>query len=146
MVFANVQKAREWFLDYKPLTEVVPMMYKDNIDFKPIIGDWFLFRHIKPIDSWSGPEVISRPILAIFIDWDVWDQALVIRYQQGRRAWESSQQYETEHDGKKYQWKMFHQTLEVEDIQFWTDDIQILGHWKRKPTITLLKNALKTPQ
>src|ERR1035437_3746799 len=98
MVFDKINDGREWFLNFKPLHDkTLPQMYRDNIDFNPNMGEWFLFRHIKYVDH---QELISRPILGMFINWDIWDQALVIRFVEETRAWQYSNKYKSLHDGK----------------------------------------------
>lgn len=148
MIFDNIQKAREWFRDYKPLPEnynYEGCLHSDlfhrqksihNIKF----GDWLLFNHI---DGNSSPNTISRPILAVFSKFSIWDQALVINFIENDRAWMTCHEvYYSEN--KEYYGHACLFDSEIQTIQFWTDDIKVLGHWKQKPTIKQLKEALKT--
>lgn len=145
MIFKTLREARDWFLKYKPLTEeVISFCYKhDHTDWE--FGDWILFQHITHNEEQTGDfdkQLISRPILAIFTNFKIWDQALVINYVQPQRAWMRSHEVYNSPESK-YTSYICELDDEVEAIQFWTDDIKVLGHWKHKPTIAQLKLALK---
>lgn len=147
MIFDNLQKAKEWFRQYKPLPDNFDWAncYYHDLQtenaFLPRLefGDWILFKHID-----GHKKSISRPILALFIKWSMWDMALVINFIESERAWMWKSYHEVYYSNKKdYSGSPFTFDSEVETIQFWTDDIQVLGHWKQKPTISQLKIALK---
>lgn len=87
-------------------------------------------------------QEISRPILAIFTNYKIWDQALVINFVQPQRAWMQSHEVITNPE-INYSMKAAEIDDEVQAIQFWTDNIKVIAHWKQKPSIKELKQALK---
>lgn len=134
MKFDDIHKAREWFLDYKKInTSEVVTFYGDydTSDWK--FGDRILFQHI------TDKGLVSRPIYAIFTSFTVWDQALVICFIQEKRAWMSSHRVGKDNDKGSL---VLAFDDEIETIQFWTDNIKVLGHWKIKPTLIEMKFAL----
>lgn len=154
MIFKNKHEARKWFLKYKPLTEnVISFCYEyDSKNWG--FGDWILFHHITNEQNYDGDScstsnelVISRPILAVFTNFKIWDQALVINFIQPERAWMYSHQVITNPENN-YSMHIMSLDDEVEAIQFWTDNIKVLGHWKQKPSIKDLRLALSdsTPE
>jgi hypothetical protein len=136
MVFEKLYTAKEWFLNYTEFEKPVINFWTeyDSKDWK--FGDFILFQHIK------DEKVISRPILGIFTSFTIWDQALVMNFIQNKRAWTFSHELITNPEGG---YKMLIGFLddEIETIQFWTDNINVLGHWKNKPNLSELKSALK---
>ena len=145
MIFNNMEEARDWFLNYKSLDEEsdnkIPFFWDDLGNHKWKFGDWILIQHIKSDEDDNKKRVISRPILAIFTNLKIWDQALVINFVQQQRAWMFSHKVTT---NPEYGINMHICTLddEIEAIQFWTDNIKVLGHWKIKPSIGEIKKAL----
>lgn len=139
MIFNKLYEARNWFLQYKPLEEKVPFFWTEY-NHKPWeFGDYIFFQHIKVENK---AQVISRPILAIFTGFKIWDQALVINFVQKTRAWMYSHEVVTNPD-INYTMTIAYLDDEVESIQFWTDNIKILGYWKNRPTFSELKQSLK---
>lgn len=145
MRFDNIEEAREWFRKYTPISEEedrkIPFFWDDLPEHKWKFGDWILIQHIQPSEYGSKDRVISRPILAIFTNFKIWDQALVINFVQPRRAWEYAHEVIT---NPEIGYSMPIGTLddEIEAIQFWTDNIKVLGHWESKPSIGQLKEAM----
>jgi hypothetical protein len=144
MIFENIYEARNWFLKYSPISEEeddkIPFFWHNLSDHKWEFGDWILIQHIIEKEHGKDRE-ISRPILAIFTNFKIWDQALVINFVQPQRAWMLSHEVIT---NKELRYSMYISSLddEVESIQFWTDNINVLGHWKNKPSIGEIKKAL----
>lgn len=105
-------------------------------------GTWILFRHLR-YGYCSEPDKhkISRPILGMFINWTYWDQAVVMEYYQPIRAWAYHCEVVT---NPELDYTMEYSELgsEIEHIQFWTDNIEVLGYWKTKPNYSKLKKAL----
>ena len=136
MVFEKLYVARNWFLNYTEFEKPVINFWYDYDSHGWKFGDYVLFQHIKDGKS------ISRPILGIFTSFTVWDQALVMNFIQNKRAWTFSHELIT---NPEHGYKMAIGFLddEIECIQFWTDNINVLGYWKRKPTLTELKTAIK---
>ena len=135
MEFKNVYEARKWFLNYNEFIEdIISFCYKyDSSNWE--FGDFILFQHI------INGQKISRPILGIFTSFTVWDMALVLNFVQKRRAWTYSHEVITNPD-INYKMLVGHLDDEIETIQFWTDNIKVLGHWKSKPSIKQLKEGL----
>jgi hypothetical protein len=135
MVFKNINEARNWFLKYEEIEREVPIFWGDYDFGNWKFGDYILFQQ----QTING---ISRPIYAIFTNFTFWDQALVINFVQNRRAWTYSHEVITNPVGP-YKMKIFELDDEIENIQFWSDNIYVLGHWKSKPSIKELKSSLK---
>jgi hypothetical protein len=136
MVFNKLYEARDWFLNYTEFEKPVINFWYDY-DFKDWkFGDYILFQHIK------DGKLISRPILAIFTSFTVWDQALVINFIQNKRAWTWSHEVITNPENN-YKMNICMLDDEIENIQFWTDNIHVLGHWKNRPTLSELKSSLQ---
>lgn len=142
MKFDTIHKAQEHFLSYQHFDG------EDNTDYwlsyepKPKIGEWMLFQHIRHNSSNEfGMEwEISRPILGLIVGHTVWDQALVLEYIEEWRAFHWWNEYK---NGDYYQ-AIAERGKEVKHIQFWTDHINVLGHWPVKPSFSQLKKAYKT--
>lgn len=136
MIFKNIYEARKWFLNYQEFEVKLPSFcYEyDYTNWK--FGDHILFQHIK-----DPGDKISRPILGIFTAFSVWDQALVINFVQDTRAWMSSHEIIT---NPELDIKFHICTLdsEIENIQFWTDNIHVLGHWINRPSKSELRQSL----
>lgn len=142
MIFDSTYEAYKWFRRYEIYTDAdfdfntegYWLQTQDKLNMK--MGDWFLFRHVK------DGSLISRPILGLFVGHTIWDQALVIEYVEQKRAWGWSHEVIT---NKELNYSMHINQLdqEVDHVQFWTDDIKVLGHWKSKPTRAELRAALE---
>ena len=143
MVFNKYNEAVNWFRQYSTIDESLmkdgfyansikstSMSKNPNLKF----GDWFLFQHIKG-------ETISRPILAIFVGFNIWDQALVIQFIESPRAYRNFHHYISNPD-INYEMCLAERVVETEQIQFWTDDIKIIGYWKHKPNFKEIKKSL----
>jgi hypothetical protein len=149
MIFKNKVEAKIHFLNYQAIIQEVPgdtlypgplaptfnMLY-DGLKF----GDRILFRHIKPEGGNRRRSVISRPIIAIFLGISAWDMATVINFVQPRRAWITNCKIG---DNEENATPERLDDYEAEQIQFWTDNVILLGHWKTKPTFGELRKALK---
>lgn len=145
MVHETLHKARNWFLNYKDLSTAqgiqIPFFWTKYNHQGWNFGDRILFQHIKPGKGQSS--LISRPIYAIFVGWSVWDQALVMHFVENRRAWMNSSSVEIKYNNKEYEpMSVYMHDMEVQHIQFWTDNIKVLGHWDYKPELKELKTAL----
>lgn len=142
MVFTKLHEALWWFRKYTPYTDTNdPREFYANLTKKAELlkdlkmGEWVLFRHI------AGHKEISRPILGMFVKFGIWDQALVFHFVEEDRAWMSSHEISsTGEEGKGY--PVSTMDPEMQSIQFWTDDILVLGRWGRKPTTSDLRWAL----
>ena len=141
MDFNSLYEARNWFLNYKEFeTPVIGFWY--NYDFNSLkFGDYILFQHIKSLNL-NNQMVISRPILAIFTSFTIWDQALVLNFIQNKRAWTYSNSCISNPENG-YKMLIGHMDDEIENIQFWTDNIHVLHHWKTKPSLSQLRLGLK---
>jgi hypothetical protein len=137
MIFNKIHEARDWFLNYKKIENNKSLFFWTEYDFKDWkFGDYILFQHIK------DDNLVSRPIFAIFISFTVWDQALVINYIQPKRAWMYWHEVITNPDPKSYySMPIGHMDDEIENIQFWTDNIHVMNHWKSRPSITQLRES-----
>lgn len=130
MKFKNKREAVTFFRDYKSFKGVFPD-YWSNGRFSQM-GEWLLFKHIKHTDKGYN---ISRPILALVVGHTIWDQALVIEFVEEWRAFHFNN-----YIGDYY---IMEEDKDVDHIQFWTDDIEVMGSWKHKPTFRELKKAMK---
>jgi hypothetical protein len=141
MIFKKLREAREHFRRYIPVDKSTSgrWFYRSQllIPMGLNFGDWILFQHI------VNGLTVSCPIYGIFTGWKIWDQALVINFVEKERAWMNNNEVVTNED-INYTMHINHLDDEVQAIQFWTDDIVLLGHWKDKPAINQLKQALKT--
>ena len=143
MTFNSIYEAKKWFLDYKELdsqtkNSIINFWY--NYDFKDWrFGDYILFQHIE------NGQVIGRPQYAIFTSFTVWDQSLVMQFIQNKRAWMNFANISSNQSGfiESHVTPLICIDDEVEKIQFWTDNIHVLGHWKYKPNLSELKSAFK---
>ncbi len=135
--FNSRYEAIKEFRNYQPMNEeVVDFWTKyDWKDWK--MGDWVLFQYIK-----CRENKISRPIYGMFVDFTIWDQALVVHIIEKQRAirWHTNILTNPELD---ITMRLGELDPEVEAFELWTGNIKVLGHWKTKPTISQLKEALK---
>ena len=91
-------------------------------------GDWILFHHIDGREGrlFGADEYrISDPILAVFVGFSVWDQALVLNYVE-----------------PVPEMLLFTEDPKVENIALWADNVFVRGHWRTKPSFRQLKGAL----
>ena len=145
MKFNNIEEAREWFRNSQTISktdwEKVPFFWDDLQDHNWKFGDWILFQHLHSVSNAESSGKITRPILAIFTGFKIWDQALVINFVEAPRAWTCHHEIIT---NKEIGYSMHVVSLddEVEAIQFWTDNINVMGHWESKPSLGQLKEAL----
>jgi len=133
-IFDKRYKAVEEFRQYKPYDGGTISFWTEYNwkDWK--MGDWVLIQYIK------GGEEISRPIYGLFIDFSVWDMALVVNIVESKRAYTQNYGIGVEDsDGFALAWE----DPEVESFELWTGNIRVLGHWKTKPSIKELKLAYK---
>ena len=134
-------------MKFKPLSKEIAATIPNflNIDFKDFkweFGEWILFQHIEYSYDKTNPIMIGRPQLAIFTNYKIWDQALVINFIEKPRAWKNHHEVITNPD-INYSEAISQGDDKVNAIQFWTDNINVLGHWKTKPSIGELKSAMK---
>lgn len=145
MVFKTIYEAREWFRNYKPLDydtfQSIEMYFAKGVNF----GDWVLFQHIQKKDYDKDAKHynynISRPILGINTGYDVWDMAFVFKIIEQPRAWMNSHSVIT-NTAIDYSMPLILNN-EPQDFPIWDDYIYELEHWKTRPTISQLKEALK---
>lgn len=138
MTFDTIYKANEWFLNYKPLIKDVDYFCSSDKAFKNWkFGDYILLQHIISINK--QPH-ISRPMYGIFTSFTVWDQAIVLQFIQNKRAW----MYSHKILGSKPDIQTYISSFDddITAIEFWTGNINLLGHWKKKPSISELKLSL----
>ena len=132
MVFENIENAKDWFRQYKPFNKNTEYnsYYKNfnTYNLKDCQGQWILFQHIKSIYNSKDFE-ISRPILALFLGHTIWDQALVIEFVEPRKAYQQRHKYKN----NTGEYDLFYLDIQTEQIQFWTDDINVMGIFNSKP-------------
>lgn len=136
MIYEKICEAKKAFRKYGPYLETdrVEWFSYSAKAHEIKMGDFILFQHITD-------KTISRPILALFVGYSMWDMALVMNYVEVPRAYYYSDKYKIDDhfgDGEY----IGHLDPEIETIQFWTDNIKILGHYKSKPTFKELKLTL----
>lgn len=145
MIFDNIHDAKKWFLNYVEFdNSMVNSFYQSEDlgkDWK--FGDYILLQHIQD-------NKISRPIYGIFTSFTIWDQALVLQMVENKRAWMYSNEVRLKIPEATHKGKMPNTNVnicamddEITQFEFWTGDINLLGHWKSKPSISELKDALK---
>jgi hypothetical protein len=143
--FNDIEEAREWFRNSKDISKTdldkIPFFWDELEKHRWKFGEWILFQHIHSIENAKSSGKITRPILAIFTGFKIWDQALVINFVEQPRAWIWYHEVIT---NKEIGYSMQVGSLddEVEAIQFWTDNIHVMGHWKSKPSLGQLKEAM----
>lgn len=143
LVFKSTQQAKRHFRQYRELKdeEDNPHLYMYDVSLK--FGDYILFHHL---DYNQKPCLISKPILAIYVESTIWDMAEVLNFMEIPRRYDYEYQLETTgHDGKKYYWYAFEAHREVELLPMWFDNIKLLARWGKKPTFSELKSAMKNP-
>lgn len=123
---------------YKTITkeEANSLDYTDIVNYK--FGDWILFQHVI-YTSDRDIAVVSKPILAIYLGYDVWDMAQVMYFVENEIPFYKEEKYA----------KSINQTVNlnntplVQEIILWTDSIIELGNWSHKPSVAELKEGLK---
>ena len=130
MKFNTLKEANKIFRQYKPFDGVYPDYWVNFTHLK--MGEWFIFQHI--IGDAVKP-MISRPILALCVGHTIWDQALVIEFVEEWRPF-----HYLNYIGD---YQLMNTNKSVEHIQFWTDDIKVLGKWKTKPNFKQIRKSLK---
>jgi len=103
-------------------TEYTPYFTYDYDSSGWVPGHWILIRHVRPKAECRKEKEISRPILALFVGFSLWDHALVVNFVRTN--------YELQGDPK------------IERIALWSDNILVLGHWNHKPTLSEVKAIL----
>lgn len=141
MIFESIHDARKWFLNYVEFDESkVNSFYESPTMGKGWkFGDYILFQHIE-----KGK--ISRPIYGIFTSFTVWDQAIVLQMVENKRAWTYSNKVLGRSDKLKGPPNSFYISTyddQITQIEFWTGDINLLGHWRYRPSIPELKESLR---
>ena len=101
-------------------------------------GQWLLFQHIRSLHNSKDFE-ISRPILVMFLDHTIWDQALVIEFVESRKSYQNIHKYKNNYG----EFELSNLDIQTEQIQFWTDDINILGIFDSKPNFKEIRKAYK---
>jgi hypothetical protein len=134
--FNNRYEAIKEFRNYQPMNEEVVDFWTKYDWGKWKMGDWVLFQYIK-----CRENKISRPIYGMFVDFTIWDQALVVHIIEKQRAmrWHTDILTNPELD---ITMRLGELDPEVEAFELWTGNIKVLGHWKTKPRISELKEAL----
>jgi hypothetical protein len=124
------------FRNYQPTDEKIKSFWTeyDWSDWK--MGDWVLIQYHKHCKE------LSRPIYGMLAGFSIWDQALVVHIIEKPRAWRWHTEILTNPELGIYM-NLGGFDPEVEPFELWTGNIKVLGHWKTKPTIGKLKEALK---
>lgn len=144
MEYKTIEEVYDKFAKYEPLSDVDKINSKSywyEYEPLPVMGEWILFKHVKTIYP-KGVEyesLISKPILGLVVGHTVWDQALVLEYVTEWRGFEVNSEVFT---GGYYD-SIALGDKKVKHIQFWTDNIIVLGHWKTKPTFFELRQSFK---
>ena len=135
--FNKTYEAINHFRYYKPYEKDSTKSFWVEYDWSNWkMGDWVLIQYIK-----NGKE-ISKPIYGMFIEANIWDQALVIHIIEKPRAWKWHTDILTNPE-LNITMRMGELDPEVEAFELWTGNIHVLGHWKTKPTIGQLKESYK---
>lgn len=143
LVFKNVHQAKSHFREYRELkdNEDNPHLYMYDVKLK--FGDYILFNHL---DYNKKPCLISKPILAIYIESTLWDMAEVLNFIEIPRRHDYD--YQIEHlgrDGNKYYSYSFELNREIELLPMWFDNIKLIAKWDKKPTFSEIKSAIINP-
>lgn len=144
MIFDNITLARNWFRQYKELDSGA-----EKPDVRLEVGEWFLFQHVSDVmpgtcSTYNAKKVyVSRPILALFVGYSVWDMALVYHFVEPERAWTNSHKVITNPEFK-YSAYISLFDPEVQSIPDWNEHLHILGSWKTKPKVKELKSSLNS--
>jgi hypothetical protein len=133
--YKHSYEAIEEFRNYQSTNEEIKSFWTeyDWSDWK--MGDWVLIQYVK-----RGKE-ISRPIYGMFVGVNIWDQALVVHIIEKPRAWRWNTEILTNPELAIYM-NLGGFDPEVEAFELWTSNIKVLGHWKVKPKLSELKQAL----
>lgn len=134
MKFDDIKSFKDRFYTYKELPKNFKLPdYWMNYEEKPKFGDWILFRRI-------CKRGIGRPILALCVGHTIYDQSLVLEYVENYRGFHHNSELLNLSTGCYY--PVSDNDRKVENVIFWFDDIQILGHWKSKPSFRQLRKSL----
>lgn len=98
---------------------LVEEFYKKNsyMAFKLKQGEFFLFQEFS---SRNGNDEMSRPVLAMCVEFDVYDQAGVIRYIEFPRTWEEK--------------RLGHRrTSVIRETVLWDTSMYVFASWVGKP-------------
>jgi len=79
--FNNRYEAIKEFRNYQPINEEVVDFWTKYNWGKWKMGDWVLIQYIN-----CREKQISRPIYGMFVDFTIWDQALVVHIIEKQRA------------------------------------------------------------
>lgn len=109
---------------------IVDKFYAENpyvvFDVNP--GEYFLFQEF---DSCVGDKEMYRPVLAMCVEFDVYDQAGVIRYIEFPRTWESK--------------KLGHRrTSVIRETVLWDFSMYVFEKWVGKPSWKEILAAYRT--
>lgn len=144
MIFNNLNEVKDFYRQYRDLEDGEYDYHKNGFYHSEIddylenyleFGQYILFKHIK-----DGNK-ISRPILGIFLGYNIWDQALVIEFVEKRKNYMDIHDVITNKD-KNYTMIASSLDIQTEQIQFWTDDIILMGFWNYKPNWKEMKSSL----
>jgi hypothetical protein len=133
--YDTIGEALNEFWEYKPNTTEIPFFTYTESAIGWRFGDYFLFQHI------NENKEIGRPRLGIFVKWNICDQALAMLFIENDRAWMSNTEIVTNKD-LNIKLPMNNLESNFHEIIFWYENIHLLGHWNRKPTISQLKESL----
>jgi len=142
MKFLTLKEAEAHFYPYLPLSETdkaKEISYWDKYLEKPTMGEWLLFKHVMRDEN---SESISRPILGLVVGHTFWDMALVLEYVTEWRAWECNSKVLNTNVDSYY--PIVDNDKTVKHIQFWTDNIIVIGHWEYKPKFKELRAAFSS--
>ena len=80
--------------------------------------------------------------MGLFIEYDVWDMALVLTIIEPVRAWEYYTKIgDPSNPDSKYWLTMGYRGREVEAFPIWDENIKMLASWKSKPTWKQLREV-----
>lgn len=141
MIFEEREEAFRWFRQYRPSTESERSfpLHPREVD-RLRMGEWFLFRHIEHGEG-EGEYYTSRPILGLFIDYSVWDMAMVVNMVEPPRAWWNSHQVITNKE-RGYGMHIVMMDPVVESFPLWTSNIKVIAKWNHRPSWKELKREL----
>lgn len=143
LVFQTTHQAKRYFRQYRELKDEEDNPHLYMYDIKLNFGDYILFRHL---DYNQKPALISKPILAIYIESTLWDMAEVLNFVEIPRSYDYKYQLEsTGRNGEKYYWYTFEAHREVELLPMWFDNIKLLARWDKKPSFSEIRSAMKDP-
>ena len=143
MKFESALQAKDYFFKYRQFPEGYSALlyYRDLGKPEGMVfnmGEWALIRHV-----WrhGKREELSDLMLILVVGHTVWDQAIVLEFVQDWRRW----QYKAEvlHESGDFYLSLAEGDRQVEHIQFWTDDVAVLGRWDKRPGFHEILNAVR---